>query len=348
MQHAAPLAESFPQRAGHWTRVDGIQLLNDATNPTERLRVLIVSQSDDERAWMRAALASEPFAVDQIGECTEAEIAAELMDSGTVDIVLIDTSAEDVALLARQSQGAAIFFVAKPDNPASPEEVLAAGAADYLARGVVGLDSGELQQAMRQGLRFHKINRERAYFAEILRERDRQVAQLTMLINRSATLDPRTGWPQHQQIVERLRDELRRAARYNLPLSALIVEVEGIAALHADHGPEVADAATVEIADRIKTVARKTDICGHYGAESFLVLLTNTERDGSLIFCQRVSAIVEAPFQSPTGPVTLRCWFGLGEFAPESRREIAELLATASERLQRARQKGIHGIVLAD
>lgn len=313
-----------------------------------QLRVLLISRLPDEREWMRAAFTAEPFAASQVVECEDIAAALTVLQSQTFDIMLIDTSPEEVARLTELSQGAAIFFVARPENPATPDAVMAAGAADYLASGAIGLDAAELRQAMRQGLRFHKINRERSYFAEILRERDRQVAQLTMLVNRGATTDSRTGWPMHPQIVERLQDELRRAGRYNLPLSILILEFEGIDAIHRDRGAEAADRAMAAVAERIKAVARKTDICGHQGADSLLVLLTNTEREGALIFCQRVTATVESPVILDDVPAQFRCWFGLAEYSSESKHTEAELLAIATERLQRARKQGIHGIVVAD
>lgn len=322
--------------------------MNESRDASERLRALIVSQSADERAWLLEAFAGDVSSIGHVGECEDADVALALLEDSLYDIVLIDTTADDVAKLASNGQGAAIFFLAKPTNRESPEAVLAAGAADYLASGPAGIDAAELQHALRQGLRFHKINRERSYFAEILRERERQVAQLTVLVHREAKVDARTGWPLHGVVVERLRDELRRAGRYKLPLCVLIIEVEGVADLSKHADADAAAAAMGQVAARVRTVARKTDICGHYGADDFLVLLTNTEREGSLIFCQRVASALEAPLDAPCEGAALRCWFGLAEYLPEVKRNVEQMLATAEGRLRRARERGIHGVVVAD
>ena len=96
-----------------------------------------------------------------------------------------------------------------------------------------------------------------------LRERHRQVLES----------DPLTGLGNHRAFVERLASEIRRSERFDLPLSAFLLDLDGFGAYNEAHGYGLGDEALVQVAELVRTCARPADMLARFDADGIAVLL---------------------------------------------------------------------------
>lgn len=134
---------------------------------------------------------------------------------------------------------------------------------------------------------------------------------LTVAIDRSraeATLahqalhDPLTQLPNRALILDRLAQAVARLGRDDSRLAVLLVDLDRFKEVNATRGPEVGDAALIEVAKRLRRSVRLGDTVGRMGGDQFLVLCVamNGETDASAMAKRAVAGIAE-PFETPSG-----------------------------------------------
>lgn len=313
-----------------------------------QLRVLVLSSSPDCRSLVRAALGREPLLEYQFAECESLDAARSHLNRHEFDLIVLDTSVEDVRGFAARRTDAAIVYLARDADAPPLEEVVGAGAVDYFAQNEYDNNPAMLWVALRQSIRYHAIARQRRHLAQVLRERDSQVVKLTQKLWRAAPYDYRTGWFSHQQILERLNEEASRSRRYKLPLSAVLTEFEGLSELEARNGQGFADHVLSQLSQRLRLVTRQTDVVGHYGMDACLVLLTNTDAKGALRFCERIRDVFQEPIHVDGRGAGLGWYSGLAQLDLAAPQRTEELLRLVEERVERAKQQDMLGAVVVD
>ncbi len=108
-----------------------------------------------------------------------------------------------------------------------------------------------------------------------------------------ATTDGLTGLKNHRTFKERLMDEYQRSARYDLPLSLMMLDVDKFKPFNDTYGHPAGDKVLQRVARAIEDSTRDTDLVARYGGEEFVVLLPYTERNAALGLAERVRASIE-------------------------------------------------------
>lgn len=106
--------------------------------------------------------------------------------------------------------------------------------------------------------------------------------------NLSHPMNPVTGLPDTEQFLERLSSELEKANRYNIPLSLIRVDINGITPINDIYGFDAGDAVLLEFADVLKLNIRSYDLACRYENDDFLVLFTNTRIDEAQLAMQHI------------------------------------------------------------
>jgi diguanylate cyclase with GGDEF domain len=91
--------------------------------------------------------------------------------------------------------------------------------------------------------------------------------QADALVDLSRT-DALTGLGNHRAFTERVAQEVSRAARYRLPLSLLLVDVDRLKAINDRGGHAGGDAALRLVADALRADARESDLARAWEATS--------------------------------------------------------------------------------
>jgi diguanylate cyclase (GGDEF)-like protein len=112
-------------------------------------------------------------------------------------------------------------------------------------------------------------------------------------MERLATIDGLTGLNNHRTFQELLGQEIERSRRYNRPLSLLLMDIDHFKTFNDTYGHPVGDLVLKEIAECIKKSIRLNDIPARYGGEEFVVIIPETNEQGSLMTAERIRSAIE-------------------------------------------------------
>lgn len=119
---------------------------------------------------------------------------------------------------------------------------------------------------------------------------------------RSGFTDVLTGWNNRRYLQVRLVEEMARARRDGSRLVCLMLDVDHFKRINDTWGHAAGDAVLKELAARIDSQVRASDVAARYGGEEFVVLLPNTDlTSGERLAARICSAIGAAPFDLPSG-----------------------------------------------
>lgn len=150
-----------------------------------------------------------------------------------------------------------------------------------------------------------------------------------------ARTDPLTGLHNQGAFEERLGEEVTRAARYRLPLSLIMADVDGLKAINDRAGHAAGSAALQAVAEAVRQAARQTDLACRVGGDEFAVITPSTDRADAFALAERIRSRVAA--DGARGGVTVS--IGVASLDPE-RPATAALTAEADAALYDAKRGG--------
>ncbi len=167
---------------------------------------------------------------------------------------------------------------------------------------------------------------------------------------RLATTDELTGLADHRRVFEALRDEVRRARRYESSLALLCLELDHFKALTEQLGRPAADAALRAVARALERLARQSDLPARSGSDEFILILPHTNLLGAETVAGRLVAAVSQieVAANPTRPAAdpaaggraLSLSVGAAELAPDDDDQGEALLARAAQAMRAAQAAG--------
>ncbi|NTX12334.1 diguanylate cyclase [Myxococcus sp. CA056] len=180
----------------------------------------------------------------------------------------------------------------------------------------------------------------------------RTQARLTQLSNqvgelqRLSSTDGLTGVHNHRHFQERLREEFRRAQRYDDPLALILLDLDHFKQVNDRHGHTAGDGVLREVAAALQRSVRETDLVARYGGEEFAVLLPRTHLTGALSVAERVRRDLATLRVGPVGALLVTASLGVSSFPHRTVLSPEQLLLTADEALYRAKDEGRDRICL--
>jgi diguanylate cyclase (GGDEF)-like protein len=142
-----------------------------------------------------------------------------------------------------------------------------------------------------------------------------------------------------------LQDELSRAfeesARYQRPLSFVIVDLDFFKKVNDTYGHAIGDEVLKAISTIFQESIRTTDLAARYGGEEFALMLPETLLDDALTFAEQIRRSIElTPVRTHAGPIAATVSIGVAT-VPNSRIHSAkELIVAADKALYRAKKNG--------
>jgi diguanylate cyclase (GGDEF)-like protein len=104
----------------------------------------------------------------------------------------------------------------------------------------------------------------------------------------SGLTDPLTQLHNRRYLDRRLEEELARASRYHQPLSCLFIDADHFKSINDNYGHSTGDLVLQELANRIRSQLRASDIATRYGGEEFALLLPQTSLSEALLLAERI------------------------------------------------------------
>jgi two-component system cell cycle response regulator len=192
-------------------------------------------------------------------------------------------------------------------------------------------ESVRLTSAIAQGA-VRALNRA-AMFESVLSHQE----QLEIL----AKTDELTGCLSRRYLMERLENELERAARYKRLLGLVMFDIDDFKRLNDTHGHTTGDAALRSIGEVLQRSLRTADFVGRYGGDEFLLVLPETSAHGTFQLAERIrNGISRREFDLRAGTMRLTVSGGVVGYPEAGVVTPEDLIDRADQALYQAKAAG--------
>jgi diguanylate cyclase (GGDEF)-like protein len=155
----------------------------------------------------------------------------------------------------------------------------------------------------------------------------------------SAHLDSLTGVKNRCALDQFLFREVELAHRHRNPLSLLIFDIDHFKEVNDSLGHSAGDAVLKALTACVGDCLRSSDMLFRYGGEEFVVLLSETDREGAKMVAERIRTAVENyPFVYHNQELALTVSIGVASLAAKD--DAMRLFNKADSAMYRAKEKG--------
>jgi diguanylate cyclase (GGDEF)-like protein len=164
-----------------------------------------------------------------------------------------------------------------------------------------------------------------------------QLARANRRVLELAQTDILTGLPNRGFFLEQLNDEQRHKDIFSI----LMLDLDRFKNVNDSLGHAAGDELLRQVARRLKSTLRGSDVLARLGGDEFAVIQAACEdqRAGSIDLAARISKLIAEPFQMPGHRVEIGASIGIA-LAPEHGSDKAELLKKADLALYRSKSAG--------
>lgn len=129
----------------------------------------------------------------------------------------------------------------------------------------------------------------------------------------AALQDPLTGVNNRAAMETTLTREIELARRHGTPLSLIAVDIDRFKSVNDQYGHIAGDCVIKSVADRMNACIRSSDILFRYGGEEFVIVLSNTGKEGATMLAERIrKAISDKKFNFNQQSIDITVSQGIG------------------------------------
>ncbi len=175
-----------------------------------------------------------------------------------------------------------------------------------------------------------------AYQAAVAIDNARLFAEVQTL----ALTDPLTGLPNRRYFNELASQEIKRAKRFDEPLSFIIFDVDHFKKVNDTHGHAVGDRVLMTIAAHCRKVLREIDHVGRYGGEEFVIALPRSDIETARVVAERLRhCVADTPVR--VDEIEFQITISVGVASLQSKQDdLKTLLERADAAMYQAKQAG--------
>ena len=166
-------------------------------------------------------------------------------------------------------------------------------------------------------------------------------------IQEMAIHDDLTGFYNRRHLMELIETENNRSVRTGSIFSLAMVDLDKFKNVNDTFGHQAGDNILIVFSAIIRSVLRKSDFCGRYGGEEFLIVLTQTDLQDAKVFAERVRACVEESFFPELGRKS-RITVSIGLAEHRTNEGIEKTISRADEALYRAKKDGRNRVEVSE
>lgn len=184
--------------------------------------------------------------------------------------------------------------------------------------------------------------------------RTTELESARLQLQRLSTEDPLTAVANHEQFLEFLEREWRRARRDGLPLSLIFVDVDHFRAYNRQFGRRSGDEVLKQVGRALATVVgRPGDLVARYHRDEFALVLASTDGPGAFKISEQVRQAIcalklPAAKDAPDESVTASVATATAVPQRESAWEELDLIKAARHALREARASGGNRVLRAN
>jgi diguanylate cyclase len=286
-------------------------------------RVLLVEDDEDDYVLTRELLADAFGAAIELQWVPTWDEALTVIAQARHDICLVDyrlgerNGLELVREAIELGSVAPFIVLTGQGNREIDLEAMRTGAADYLAKGE--MTAPLLDRAIRYAIERHRAERRLAEMARF--------DQLTGLANRVLFRDY-------------LIKTLARADRHHQLVAVMLLDLDRFKTINDTHGHEAGDVLLKQMAHRLKSSVRESDLVARLGGDEFTVVMDGLSDPGVIAgFAARLLEVIRQPVPLGRCEVVTSASIGISVY-PTDVDNIDELLASADAAMYRAKERG--------
>src|SRR4030095_1814193 len=173
------------------------------------------------------------------------------------------------------------------------------------------------------------------------------------LLGRLSTTDPLTGLANRRRLRAAFADELNRAARYETPLSLLLVDLDRLKDINDRHGHADGDRALQLVAEALRRTCRATDLAARYGGAQVVIFAVTTSVTEARILALRIRDCVRrlslraGRWSKTSEPINHTVSIGAADLKAAALPTFDALHAAADRALYAAKAAGRDGVMVA-
>lgn len=299
-------------------------------------KILAVDDDPESLRIVKKALEWEGYQIDTAVSGEEA--IAKIMKWGP-NLVLLDVSMpglngiQTLQFLRSSPEYISTIFLSGQSNTEDVIRGLDAGADDYICK---PFNPIELLARIRTHLRIKDIRDELG----------RANARLKELVD----IDDLTGLFNMRSLYQKLDYELERAARYQRSIALIMMDMDHFKTVNDENDHLFGSFALTQVGKIIRENMRKVDFAARYGGDEFLIVLTEINKPGSLVFADRLLKIISNfEFKNEHHEKKMTASLGLAITVPGTRNVDAKSLVRAADKaLYRAKELGRNRVEAVD
>lgn len=262
-----------------------------------------------------------------------------------LDIILLDRILPDIEgsevcrwlKLDPDTRGIPIIMLTEKSSALDKVVGLEAGADDYLPK---PFDENELNARIYVRLRSKSQQDE-------LKQKNQQLEDMLLRVEMLAVSDSLTGIFNRRRFMHVLGNEFKRASRYNIQLSCLLIDVDHFKKVNDAYGHQAGDAVLREIAQIIQSCIRDVDTVARWGGEEFVVLSPSTSTDNARLAAARILSSVSRHVFSAFEKFKVTVSIGIAGIPDPAIDTQEKLVHTADLAMYEAKRNGRNRVEIA-
>lgn len=187
-----------------------------------------------------------------------------------------------------------------------------------------------------------------------LEARTTELESARIQLQRLSTEDPLTAVANHEQFLEFLEREWRRARRDGLPLTLIFIDIDHFRAYNREYGRKAGDEVLKNVGRALAgVIGRPGDLVARYHRDEFALVLASTDGPGAFNISEHVRESIEAlklpsAKDAPSTVVTASVATATAVPQRESAWEELDLIKAARHALREARATGGNRVLRAN
>ena len=293
----------------------------------DQKKILIVEDDPSVMEVVVEAMKSEKYIVDTASSADEALDKLKLFQP---HLVLTDndmpglTGIDMLKTLRQQQNYVTVIFLSGRTDAQFVTEALKSGADDYIRK---PYRINELLARVEVALRNNNLH------AELM--------QANLKLHDLIDHDDLTGLYNMRSMYQKIDLEIKRAKRARRFLACVMLDMDKFKTVNDNHDHLFGSFVLKTMGNIIRKTMRDTDFAARYGGDEFLIVLTETEKNGVNGFCDRLRKTVEEfTFTSGVDSMKLTISLGYALGGHELELDARNLVRAADHNLYKAKESG--------
>ena len=295
-------------------------------------RILIVEDDGAILSILEEAVRQEGF---DVRTATSAREGMDLVKSFHPHLVLTDNDMPDMTgldmlnELRRLKNYVTVIFVSGRTDAQFVSEALHAGADDYIRKPFRMI---ELLARIEAAIRTNEVHRE--------------LLEANLKLQDMVDHDDLTGLFNMRSMYDKIDIEIKRAKRFGRYVACVMMDMDKFKSVNDEHDHLFGSFVLKEVGQIISRCLRDVDFAARYGGDEFLIVLTETSKEGVKIFGERLrQAVANTTFTLNADSIRLTCSQGFAVGGTGDERDARSLVREADKALYRAKELGRNCVV---